>query len=85
MDEIKLSRVLEGFRDVKVFGYFGINSGILFIPPVQYGMQVAASDRIPASEQCHVPATGDESFSDVASHRFPSAIFPRRSSPGYRR
>src|SRR5450631_518839 len=46
-------------------------------------MQVSAGDRIPASKQCHVPATGDEPFGYVASHRFPSAILPRRRSPGY--
>jgi hypothetical protein len=28
VDEVKLSRALERFGDVKVFGYFGIDGGI---------------------------------------------------------
>ena len=31
MDEVKLSSTLERFGDVEVFGYFGIDGGILFI------------------------------------------------------
>jgi hypothetical protein len=36
------------------------------------GIQVSAGHRIPAREQRHIPATGDEPFGDVASHRFPA-------------
>jgi hypothetical protein len=42
--------VLERFGDVKVFGYFGIDAGVLFISLVHDCMQVSAGDRIPASE-----------------------------------
>src|SRR5579864_4226000 len=42
VEEIKLSSVLEGFRDVKVFGYFGIDGGILFTSLVHDGMQASA-------------------------------------------
>jgi hypothetical protein len=85
VDEVELSSALERLGDVKVFGYFGIDGGILFIPLVHHGMQVSAGYRIPAREQRHIPATGDEPFGDVASHRFPGAVLPRRRSPGYRR
>src|SRR6266571_1795265 len=45
---------------------------------------VTRAHRIPASEQGHIPATGDESFGDIASHRFPGTVLPGRRSPGYR-
>jgi hypothetical protein len=85
VDEVKLSRVLERFGDVKIFGYFGIDGGILFIPFVHHGMEASASHRIPAGEQRHVPATGHEAFGDVARYRFPGAVLPGRCSPGYGR
>src|SRR6266498_3029715 len=85
MDEIKLSRELERFGDVQVFGYFGVDGGVLFIPLFHDGMQVSAGHRISGSEQGHVPATRDEPLGDIASHRLPSAILPRRRSPCYRR
>src|SRR4029077_2209936 len=85
MDEIKLASALERFGDVKVLGYFGIDAGILFISLVHHGMQVSAGHRVPAGEQRHIPATGDEPFRDVAGHCFPGAVLPRRCSPGYRR
>ena len=44
VDEVKLSSVLECFRDVKVFGYLGVNGSILFIPPIYDGVQVSAGD-----------------------------------------
>ena len=53
--------------------------------PNHHGMQASAGHRIPGGEQRHIPATGDEPFGDVASHRFPGAVLPRRRSPGYRR
>jgi hypothetical protein len=85
VDEVKLSSVLERFGDVKVFGYFGIDGGILFIPPVYHGMEVSAGHRIPAGEQRHIPATGDQSFGDVAGDRLPRAVLPGRCSPSYGR
>src|SRR5690242_17191035 len=85
VDKVKLSSVLERFRNVKVFGYFGIDGGVLFIPSVHYGMQVSAGHRIPAGEQRHIPATGDESFGDVAGDRLPRAVMAGRCSPGYGR
>jgi len=50
VDEVNLGRSLERFGDVKVFGYFGIHGGILFISLVHYGMQMSAVHRIPAGE-----------------------------------
>jgi len=85
VDEIEFARVLEGFGDVKVFGHFGIDGGILFVPLVHYGMQASAGNGIPGGEQRHVPATGDEAFGDVASDRFPSTVLARRRTPGYGR
>jgi hypothetical protein len=64
VDEVKLSSVLERFGDVKVFGYFGIDGGILFISVVHHGMQMSVGHRIPAGEQRYLPATGDEPFGD---------------------
>src|SRR5216683_3137284 len=61
MDEVKLSSTLERFGDVKVFGYFGIDGGILFMSFVNHGVQVSAGHRIPTGEQRHIPTTGDES------------------------
>src|SRR5437764_15198882 len=85
VDEVKLSRMLEHFRDVEVFSDFGIARGILFISPVHYGMQMSAGHRIPGSEQGYIPAPRYQSFGNVAGHRLPGAIVPRRRSPGYRR
>jgi hypothetical protein len=85
VDEVKLSRALERLGDVQAFGYFGIDGGILFIPFVHDCMQASTGHRIPAGEQCHIPATGNEPFGDVARNRFPSAVLQRRRSPGYRR
>ena len=85
VDEVKLSRAFKRFGDMKVFGYFGIDGGILFISLVHHGMQASASHRISAGKQCHIPSTGDEPFSDVAGNRFPGAILPRRRSPSYGR
>src|SRR5947209_487243 len=48
-------------------------------------MQTSTGHGISASEQGHIPATGDKSFGDVARHRLPGAVLPRRSSPSYRR
>jgi hypothetical protein len=84
VDEVKLGSMLECFGDVKVFGYFGIDSGILFVSLVHYSMQVSASHRILTGKQCHIPAAGDESFSDVAGDRFPGPILSRGSSPSHR-
>jgi hypothetical protein len=50
VDQIKLGSVLEHFRDVKVFGYFGVDGGILFISLVHHGMQVSAGQRIPGGD-----------------------------------
>ena len=85
VDEVELSGVLERFGDVKVLGYFGIDGGILFIPPVDHGMQASAGHGIPGGEQRHIPATGDQSFGDVAGDRLPRAVLPGRRSPGYGR
>ena len=60
VDQVELSSVLERFGDVKVFGYFGIDGGILFIAPVHHGMQTSAGHGIPAGEQRYIPATGDQ-------------------------
>jgi hypothetical protein len=68
----------------KVFGYFGIDAGILFISLVHHSMEVSVGHRISGGEQCHIPATSDESFGDVAGDRFPGAVLSRRSSPGHR-
>ena len=85
VDEVKLSSVLKRFGNVKVLGYFGIDGGILFIPPVHHGMQVSSGHGIPGGEQCHIPTTGYQSFGNVAGYRLPRAVLPGRRSPGYRR
>ena len=46
VNKVKLGSVLEHFGNMKVFGDFRIDGGILFIPPVYYGMQVSAGHRI---------------------------------------
>ena len=46
---------------------------------------MGACERISGGEQCHVPPAGNEAFSDVASHGFPSAILPGRRAPRDRR
>src|SRR5437660_6279925 len=84
VDAVEFSRELDRFGDVQVFGYFGVDGGVLFIPLFHDGMQVSAGHRISGSEQGHIPATGDEPLGDIASHRLPSAILPRRRSPCYR-
>src|ERR1700733_7240109 len=70
---------------MKILGDLGINGAILFIPAVDHGMQAGAGSGIPGSEQRDVPATGSESFGDVAGHGLPGAVLTRRSSPGNRR
>src|ERR1700728_5117167 len=85
MDEVKLGRPLERLGDMKVFGHFGIDGGIFFVTLVHHGMEASAGDRIPAGEQSHIPASGDEPFGYVACDRFPSAVLPRSRPPGYRR
>src|SRR5207245_7516921 len=71
--------------DVKVLGYFRIDGGIFFITPVYDGMQVSSAHGVPSGEQRHIPATGGQSFGDVASNGFPRAVSPGRCSPCYRR
>ena len=55
MDEVKFGGWLECFGDVEVFGYFGIDAGILFVTLVHYGMKAGASQH-PAGERSHIPA-----------------------------
>jgi hypothetical protein len=43
VDEVELGSVLERFGDVKIFSYFRIDGGILFIALVHHGMQTRAS------------------------------------------
>ena len=50
VDEVKLGGVLEGFGDVKVFGYFGIDMGVFFIPTGYDGVQASACDRVSSSK-----------------------------------
>jgi hypothetical protein len=57
VDQIELGSVFERFGDVKIFGYFGIDTGILFIPPIHHGMQTRTRKRIPTGEQSYIPAT----------------------------
>ena len=57
VDEVKLGGMLEHFGDVKILGDLGINGGILFIPPIDHGMQVSSGHGIPSGEQRHIPAT----------------------------
>ena len=58
VDEVKLSGVLERFGDVKVFGDFGIDGGILFIPPVHHGMQLSAGSQNPRWRTASRPSHG---------------------------
>src|SRR5258706_7671218 len=77
VNEVKLTSTLERIGDVKVFGYLGIEAGILFISPVHYSLQPSARHRIPGRKQGHIPATGDKPFGDIARHRFPSTVLSR--------
>src|SRR5437588_3291144 len=81
VDEVKFSSVLERFGDVKIFGYFRIDGGILFVPPFYHGMEVSSSHRVPSGKQRHIPPTGYQSFGDVAGNRPPRAVLPGRCSP----
>ena len=42
VNQIKLGGVFEGFRDVKVFGYFGIDRPILFVALIDDGVKASA-------------------------------------------
>ena len=84
VNQVELAGVLERFRDVKVFGDLGIGGGVLLITLVDHGVEPGAGDRVPGGEQGHVPAARDQAFGEVAGHRFPGAVLPRRGPPGDR-
>ena len=79
--EIKLRSALERFGDVQVFDHFGIDRGILFISTIYDGVKVSAGYRISGRKQRYIPPTRDKAFSDIARHRLPGSVTPRRRSP----
>ena len=85
VDQVKLGGVFKGLRDVQVFGDFGIDGAILFISAVDHGMQPGAGDRVARGEKRDVPTPRHQALGDVAGHRLPGAVLPRRSTPGNRR
>src|SRR5690348_18126231 len=85
VDQVELRSMFESFRNVKVFGYFGIDAAILLISFSNHSVETSTGHRIPGGEQCHIPATSYESFGNVTGHGFPGAVLSRRSSPGDRR
>ena len=85
VDQVKLRGVFKGLCDVQVFGYLGIDGAILFVALVHDRMKLGAGERVPAGEQRYIPSPGHQPFSDVASHRLPSPILPRRRAPRNRR
>src|SRR4051812_22971829 len=74
MNKVKLGSMFECFRNVKVFGYFGVNGGVFFIPPFYYGVQMSASYGIRGGKQCDTPPPSHKTFGDVARHRLPRAV-----------
>ena len=85
VNEIELGGVLEGFRDVEVLGDFRIDGAVLFVPAFDHRMQPRAGHGVPGGKQGYVPTAGHQAFRNVAGHRLPRAVLPRRSAPGHRR
>ena len=85
VNEVEFGGVLEGLRDVKIFGHLGIGGGVFFIALVDNGVELGARDRVPGCKQSYIPAACDQAFGNISGHGFPGAVLPGRCSPGYRR